>query len=114
MAQKPNSGSRNPTPQANASSQAVANQGVSASLEALAQSVKHLGEAVDYRLKLDESQSDLRSEFNRLNDERKRLAARLDQSEGRSQTVQQITTDVSHRLGNAMEVIRTVLENQAR
>lgn len=114
MAQKTNSGTRSPRPQGSAPTQASPAQGVSASLEALASSVKHLSEAVDYRLKLDESQGDLRSEFNRLNDERKRLAARLDQAEGRSQTVQQITTDVSHRLGNAMEVIRTVLENQAR
>lgn len=114
MAQKTDSGTRSPRPQGSAHTQASAAQGVSASLEALTSSVKHLSEAVDYRLKLDESQGDLRSEFNRLNDERKRLAARLDQAEGRSQTVQQITTDVSHRLGNAMEVIRTVLENQAR
>ncbi len=92
----------------------TAGNGVEKSLEGLAQAVSHLREAVDYRIKLDANQGDLRVEFNRINDERKRLAARLDQAEGRVQTTQQITNDVSTRLGDAMEVIRTVLENQAR
>ncbi|PCJ92354.1 MAG: hypothetical protein COA52_07655 [Hyphomicrobiales bacterium] len=87
---------------------------VEKSLEGLTHAVSLLREAVDYRIKLDANQGDLRTEFNRANDERKRLAARLDQAEGRVQTTQQITKDVSTRLGDAMEVIRTVLENQAR
>ena len=68
---------------------------------------------MEYRLKLDETQGDLRAEFNRMNDERKRLAARLDQAEGRAQSVQQATKDVSRRLAKSMETIRVVLENQA-
>lgn len=87
---------------------------VSASLERLGNSVQHLRAAVEYRLKLDENQGELRSEFNKMNDERKRLAARLDQAEGRGQTMQQVNQDVSRRLGAAMETIRTVLENQAQ
>lgn len=87
---------------------------VGVSLERLGQSVQHLRAAVEYRLKLDENQGELRSEFNRMNDERKRLAARLDQAEGRGQTMQQVNQDVSRRLAAAMETIRTVLENQAR
>lgn len=76
--------------------------------------MQNLREAVDYRLKLDENQGELRSEFNRMNDERKRLAARLDQAEGRGQVLQQVNRDVSQRLAVAMETIRTVLENQAK
>jgi len=87
---------------------------VSAALERLGNSVQHLRAAVEYRLKLDENQGELRSEFNKMNDERKRLAARLDQAEGRGQTMQQVNQDVSRRLGAAMETIRTVLENQAQ
>jgi hypothetical protein len=49
-----------------------------------------------------------------MNDERKRLAARLDQAEGRGQVLQQVNRDVSKRLAVAMETIRTVLENQAK
>lgn len=82
-------------------------------MERLTKSVQHLREAVEYRLKLDENQGDLRAEFNRMNDERKRLAARLDQSEGKMQSAQQVTRDVSRRLAKAMETIRVVLENQA-
>lgn len=82
-------------------------------MERLTKSVQHLREAVEYRLKLDENQGDLRAEFNRMNDERKRLAARLDQSEGKVQSAQQVTRDVSRRLAKAMETIRVVLENQA-
>ncbi len=87
---------------------------INASLESLGKSVQNLREAVDYRLKLDENQGELRSEFNRMNDERKRLAARLDQAEGRGQVLQQVNRDVSQRLAVAMETIRTVLENQAK
>ncbi|MCR9238172.1 MAG: DUF4164 domain-containing protein [Alphaproteobacteria bacterium] len=87
---------------------------VSASLQRLGNSVQHLRAAVEYRLKLDENQGELRSEFNKMNDERKRLAARLDQAEGRGQAMQQVNQDVSRRLGAAMETIRTVLENQAQ
>lgn len=87
---------------------------VSASLERLGSSVQNLRAAVEYRLKLDENQGELRSEFNRMNDERKRLAARLDQAEGRGQAMQQVNQDVSRRLAAAMETIRTVLENQAQ
>ncbi len=87
---------------------------INASLERLGTSVQHLREAVDYRLKLDENQGELRSEFNRMNDERKRLAARLDQAEGRGQAMQQVNQDVSRRLATAMDTIRTVLENQAK
>lgn len=87
---------------------------LNASLERLGKSVQHLREAVDYRLKLDENQGELRAEFNRMNDERKRLAARLDQAEGRGQAMQQVNQDVSKRLAAAMETIRTVLENQAQ
>ena len=133
MAQRPFSGTfaRNPKPAEqpvageNASGQQTAAAGgdpvksavsadINASLERLGKSVQHLREAVDYRLKLDENQGELRSEFNRMNDERKRLAARLDQSEGRGQAMQQVNQDVSRRLATAMDTIRTVLENQAK
>jgi hypothetical protein len=87
---------------------------INAALETLGKSIQNLREAVDYRLKLDENQGELRSEFNRMNDERKRLAARLDQAEGRGQVLQQVNRDVSKRLAVAMETIRTVLENQAK
>lgn len=103
-----------------AGNEAVTSKGVfvpsdiNTSLEQLAKSVQHLREAVDYRLKLDENQGELRSEFNRMNDERKRLAARLDQAEGRGQAMQQVNQDVSQRLAAAMETIRIVLENQAK
>lgn len=134
MAQRPFSGTfaRNPKPAAQSAGasdldaqQTATNEAavpkdasmqsdVSASLERLGNSVQHLRAAVEYRLKLDENQGELRSEFNRMNDERKRLAARLDQAEGRGQAMQQVNQDVSRRLAAAMETIRTVLENQAQ
>tara|TARA_R110000868_G_scaffold26691_32_gene102615 strand:+ start:1287 stop:1688 length:402 start_codon:yes stop_codon:yes gene_type:complete len=102
-----------PAPQATATKAASAQTDLNGSLERLTDSVQHLRKAVEYRLKLDENQGDLRAEFNRMNDERKRLAARLDQAEGRAQSVQQATKDVSRRLAKSMETIRVVLENQA-
>nr|WP_306269332.1 DUF4164 domain-containing protein [Pararhizobium sp. IMCC3301] len=102
-----------PASQVPASQAASAELDLNGSLERLTDSVQHLRKAVEYRLKLDENQGDLRAEFNRMNDERKRLAARLDQAEGKAQSVQQATKDVSRRLAKAMETIRMVLENQA-
>lgn len=108
------SGAEPPVSAESASAKGTVSADINASLESLGKSVQNLREAVDYRLKLDENQGELRSEFNRMNDERKRLAARLDQAEGRGQVLQQVNRDVSQRLAVAMETIRTVLENQAK
>lgn len=79
----------------------------------LSAAVNTLKEAVAYRTALDDGHGDLRTELSRLNEERKRLTAKLDQAEGRLSAQAQVTADVSSRLGASMEAIRSVLESQA-
>ena len=77
-------------------------------------SVEHLNAAVDHRLQMDVGHDELRAAYNKLNDDRKHLSARVDQAEGRNQAISQVSQDVSNRLSQAMETIKNVLESQAK
>ncbi|MCX5496559.1 DUF4164 domain-containing protein [Kaistia dalseonensis] len=68
--------------------------------------------AVDQRRDANRRVVELESELQRIGLDRSRLAQTVDASEARSDRLEEANKEVSHRLVNAMETIRTVLDRQ--
>jgi chromosome segregation ATPase len=66
--------------------------------------------AIDRRLENTREVTGLETELHRLGSDRSRLAQSLDASEARSARLEEANREVSHRLVQAMESIREVLE----
>ena len=84
---------------------------VDAVLERLNAAIGALETAVDGRLENDATRKDAETQVQRMSSDRSRLAEALDEAEARCQRLENVNREVSARLVNAMENIRSVLEN---
>jgi len=80
------------------------------SLEKLASAVSALEEAVDVRLDREAALTGAEAEVQRMGADRARLAESLDNAEARAQQLESANREVSRRLVDAMESIRSVLD----
>ena len=78
-------------------------------LEAALQSLEI---AIEQRLSLRDIGEDLSADVEMLSADRARLAESLDQSQARLVRLEGVNRDVSRRLANAVETIRSVLETE--
>ena len=83
---------------------------VSKILTRLGNSIQLLESAVDGHLENEAVFKDSNAEIQRMGADRTRLAGSLDDAEARCQRLENVNRDVSNRLVNAMETIRSVLE----
>jgi len=74
------------------------------------QAMDSLEQAIEYRLNMQDTTNEAEEEVQRLNADRSRLAQELDNSESRSERLEQANKEVSRRLITAMETIRTVID----
>ncbi len=83
---------------------------VSKILARFGNSIQLLENAVDGHLENEAAFKDSNAEIQRMGADRTRLAGSLDDAEARCQRLENVNRDVSNRLVNAMETIRSVLE----
>lgn len=83
---------------------------LNAALERLEQVLGKLETAVDRRIAIGRTLTDLEDEISRLGDDRSRLAVDLDGAVARAGRLEDANREVSRRLVAAMESIRTVLD----
>ncbi len=76
----------------------------------LSAAIKTVESAVDERIEREEGLSDAEAEVQRMGADRTRLALSLDSAEARSARLEHTNREVSRRLVDAMEAIRTVLD----
>lgn len=74
--------------------------------------VEALESAVDARLEREQGLAEAEAEVQRMGADRTRLAESLDSAEARAQRLESANREVSRRLVDAMESIRTVLDRQ--
>ena len=79
-------------------------------LDRLDKALKRLEDNVDRSLEMRTDYQDAEEEVQRLNADRARLAGELDESESRSERLEEVNKEVSRRLVTAMETIRAVLD----
>ena len=79
-------------------------------LARLGRAMDALESAVSVRLENEQDYSEAEAEVQRLNADRSRLAQELDNSEARSDRLEEANKEVSRRLVTAMETIRAVLD----
>ena len=79
-------------------------------LARLGRAMDGLESAVGARLEHDQDYSEAEAEVQRMNADRARLAQELDNSEARSERLEEANKEVSRRLVTAMETIRAVLD----
>ncbi len=79
-------------------------------LARLGRAMDALESAVSTRLEREQDYSEAEAEVQRLNADRSRLAQELDNSEARSDRLEEANKEVSRRLVTAMETIRAVLD----
>ncbi|MCB1387313.1 MAG: DUF4164 family protein [Nitratireductor sp.] len=84
---------------------------LSAALEKLAGAVAALDAAVDARIEREGRLAGAEAEVQRMGADRSRLAESLDAAEARAQRLESANREVSRRLVDAMEQIRSVLEH---
>ena len=82
-------------------------------LSRLGNSIGMLETAVDGHLETEASHKDAGAEVQRMGADRTRLASSLDDAEARCQRLENVNREVSTRLVNAMETIRSVLDKDA-
>ncbi len=75
-------------------------------------SVKKLDKVIDARLERSSSLIDVEAEVQRMGADRTRLAESLDSVQQRAQQLEHANKEVSRRLVDAMEKIRTVIEGR--
>ena len=68
--------------------------------------------AVERRLKAEQSIATLQDEVQQLSDDRAHMAESLDSYVTKTENLEIVNREVSHRLVNTMESIRSVLEEQ--
>jgi predicted nucleic acid-binding Zn-ribbon protein len=76
----------------------------------LGKAIDALENAVGARLEHDQDYVEAEAEVQRMNADRARLAQELDNSEARSERLENANKEVSRRLVTAMETIRAVLD----
>ena len=76
----------------------------------LGRAMESLENAVAARLEHERDYSEAEAEVQRMNADRSRLAQELDNSEARSERLEDANKEVSRRLVTAMETIRAVLD----
>ena len=81
-------------------------------LERLNNALGSLESNLDTRLARDASLTDVEAEVQRMGADRTRLAESLDQAVDRAQQLEHANKEVSRRLVDAMESIRTVLDRK--
>jgi molecular chaperone GrpE (heat shock protein) len=79
-------------------------------LARLGRAMDALENSVSARLEHDQDYSEAEAEVQRMNADRARLAQELDNSEARSERLEEANKEVSRRLVTAMETIRAVLD----
>lgn len=79
-------------------------------IEALNAALDRLERAVDVQVEQGRGERDSASEMKQMLEDRSRLAQELDQSEDRSNRLEEANREVSRRLVTAMETIRAVLD----
>nr|WP_082733807.1 DUF4164 family protein [Pseudovibrio hongkongensis] len=89
-------------------------QGVNKALERLTSSIDAVQRCARDRLSKDKSLEGLEEDILRLGEDRSELAAKLDRAEARCDSLVEVNRDVSRRLVNAMETIRSVLDGQGQ
>lgn len=87
---------------------------LSSNLEKLEQALEKLDKAVDGRILRDEGQLSADAEIQRMGADRSRLAEQLDLAKAQSQRLESANREVSRRLVDAMETIRSVLDRQGK
>ncbi len=85
---------------------------VSSSLERLDKALASLESAVEIRLEREAGLLKAEAEVQRMGADRARLAESLDSAVAKSQRLESANREVSRRLVDAMESIRTVLDRQ--
>jgi septal ring factor EnvC (AmiA/AmiB activator) len=85
---------------------------IDAALKRLEAALDLLEGAMESRLEGAQNISSLENELHRLGTDRSRLAQSLDAAEARTARLDEANREVSRRLVNAMESIRTVLDRQ--
>ncbi len=85
---------------------------IAASVDRLAKAVESLENSVFAKLDNDDTFRDAEAEVQRMGADRVRLAQSLDEAEKRSQLLAHTNKEVSRRLVDAMESIRSVLERE--
>jgi len=78
----------------------------------LNRAVEELERAVSARMEREEALGDAEAEVQRMGADRTRLAEALDNAQDRSQKLEHVNKEVSRRLVDAMESIRTVIERK--
>lgn len=86
------------------------NENVGQILDRLGSSIGMLETAVDGHLENETAHRESEAEVQRMGADRVRLAGSLDDAEARCQRLENVNSEVSSRLVNAMEAIRNVLE----
>lgn len=80
----------------------------------LEKAIDKLETVVDVRLDREQNLTDAEAEVQRMGADRARLAEALDNAEARSHRLDNVNREVSRRLVDAMEAIRSVLERTAK
>lgn len=93
-------------------SKSPSSNSLSLALEKLDSAVDALDKVVDVQLEREEGLAAVESEVQRMGADRNRLAESLDGAEAKSQRLENANREVSRRLVDAMESIRSVLEKQ--
>lgn len=83
---------------------------VKSALDALNKALEKLENAVDRKAENSRNAQESAAELNCMLTDRSRLAQELDQSENRSNRLEEANREVSRRLVTAMETIRAVLD----
>ena len=78
----------------------------------LGKAIDALESAVAARLEQEQDYSEAEAEVQRMNADRARLATELDNSEAKSERLEEANKEVSRRLVTAMETIRAVLDRE--
>jgi Domain of unknown function (DUF4164) len=86
--------------------------GIAEGIDRLNRALELLEQAVDIRLEREAELGDAEAEVQRMSADRTRLAEALDASAARAQRLESTNREVSRRLVDAMEAIRTVLDGQ--
>ncbi|MCU0790630.1 MAG: DUF4164 domain-containing protein [Nitratireductor sp.] len=86
--------------------------GKSGGMDRLNRALDLLEQSVDARLEREAELGDAEAEVQRMGADRARLAEALDSASARAQRLEATNREVSRRLVDAMEAIRTVLDGQ--
>lgn len=81
-------------------------------INALETSLSGLERAVEGRLEKLQNREDLENEVRIVHEDRANLARDLDQAQFRANRLEEVNREVSKRLVNAMETIRSVLDHE--